>query len=123
MKTAKENLDIINDLSTKGYDNLRQLGELNLATWNRMMETQLNTYSQLMESAINQTKAVTEAKNYQDALRTQLEMGRKMSETLIGKTREMAEMSQQVGTEYRTWFEKNLAASKEELEKVAAKAA
>ncbi|MEO5341720.1 MAG: phasin family protein [Gammaproteobacteria bacterium SHHR-1] len=123
MKTAKENLDMISDLNSKGYDNLRQLGELNLTTWNRMMETQLSTYSQLMESAINQTKAVTEAKTYQDALRTQLEMGRNLGETLIGKTREMAEMSQQVGAEYRSWFEKNLAAGKEEFDKAAAKAA
>ncbi len=123
MTTTKENLDMINEMGTSGYDKLRELTELNLSTWNRVLDTQLNTYSMLMENAIEQTKAVTESKNYQEAIRTQLDMGRKVGVAMIGKTREASELSQQVGSEYRAWFENNLAATKDQFNKMAEKAA
>ena len=123
MTNVKENIDMINEMGNTGYESIRALTDLNLSTWNKLMEKQMDTLNSVMENSMEQMKQLSEAKNYQDAARVQMEMGRKISEELMGKTRETVELAQKAGEEYRTLFEGNVATAKEQMTQAAEKVA
>jgi phasin family protein len=123
MANAKENIELINEFNTSGYDSFRQLTDISLKTWNQVMEAQMNTVSTLMNASLEQVKLISEAKDYHQVVRGQMDLGRKLGEELMSKTREAVEISQQTGEEVRSWYESNLTTVNEQINKVAEKAA
>ena len=123
MAKAKENIDMINEFNTAGYESFRQLGDISLNAWNQVMDAQMSTLNTLMNTSMEQMKLVSEAKDYHEVVRGQMDLNRKLGENLMGKTREAVELSQKTGEEVRAWYETNLAATNEKISKVAEKAA
>ncbi|MES9851254.1 MAG: TIGR01841 family phasin [Candidatus Thiodiazotropha sp. L084R] len=123
MANAKESIEMINEFNTTGYDSIRQLTDISLKTWNQVMEAQMNTFNSLMTTSMDQLKLVSEAKDYHEVVRGQMDMTRKLGEEMMTKTREAVEMSQKTGEEVRSWYESNLATANEQINKAAEKAA
>ncbi|MEW8274979.1 MAG: phasin family protein [Candidatus Thiodiazotropha taylori] len=123
MANAKESIEMINEFNTTGYDSFRQLTDISLKTWNQVMEAQMDTVTSLMNTSMEQLKLVSEAKDYHEVVRGQMDLTRKLGEELMTKTREAVEMSQKTGEEVRSWYETNLATANEQISKVAEKAA
>ncbi|MBT3013886.1 MAG: phasin family protein [Candidatus Thiodiazotropha sp. (ex Lucina aurantia)] len=123
MAKAKENIEMMSDLNTAGYESFRQLSDISLKAWNQVMEAQMNTLNTLMNTSMEQLKLVSEAKDYQEVVRGQMDLSRKLGEDLMSKTREAVELSQKTGEEVRGWYESNLATANEKISKVAEKAA
>ncbi|MES9830827.1 MAG: TIGR01841 family phasin [Candidatus Thiodiazotropha sp. LLP2] len=123
MANAKESIEMINDFNTTGYDSIRQLTDISMKTWNQVMEAQMNTFNSLMTTSMDQLKLVSEAKDYHEVVRGQMDMTRKLGEEMMTKTREAVEMSQKTGEEVRSWYESNLATANEQINKAAEKAA
>ncbi|MBV2091708.1 MAG: phasin family protein [Candidatus Thiodiazotropha sp. (ex Ctena orbiculata)] len=123
MANAKESIEMINEFNTTGYDSFRQLTDISLKTWNQVMEAQMDTVTSLMNTSMEQLKLVSEAKDYHEVVRGQMDLTRKLGEELMTKTREAVEMSQKTGEEVRSWYEGNLATANEQISKVAEKAA
>jgi phasin family protein len=123
MANAKESIEMINEFNTTGYDSFRQLTDISLKTWNQVMEAQMNTVSSLMNSSMESLKLVSEAKDYHEVVRGQMDLTRKLGEEMMTKTREAVELSQKTGEEVRGWYESNLATANEQINKVAEKAA
>ncbi|MET0064481.1 MAG: phasin family protein [Candidatus Thiodiazotropha endolucinida] len=123
MAKAKENIEMMSDLNTAGYESFRQLSDISLKAWNQVMEAQMDTLNTLMNTSMEQLKLVSEAKDYQEVVRGQMDLSRKLGEDLMSKTREAVELSQKTGEEVRGWYESNLATANEKISKVAEKAA
>jgi phasin family protein len=123
MTNAKENIEMINEINSKGYDSLRELSDITLKAWNLGMEKQMEIYSSLMNSSLEQVKLASEAKDYHEVVRGQMDLTRKMGEELMSNTREMVEMGQKTGEEMRAWFDSNLSSVNEQITKAAEKAA
>ncbi|MCG7980614.1 MAG: phasin family protein [Candidatus Thiodiazotropha endolucinida] len=123
MAKAKENIEMMSDLNTAGYESFRQLSDISLKAWNQVMEAQMNTLNTLMNTSMEQLKLVSEAKDYQEVVRGQMDLSRKLGEDLMSKTREAVELSQKTGEEVRGWYESNLATANEKISKVPEKAA
>jgi phasin family protein len=123
MANAKESIEMINEFNTTGYDSFRQLTDISLKTWNQVMEAQMNTVSSLMNSSMESLKLVSEAKDYHEVVRGQMDLTRKLGEEMMTKTREAVELNQKTGEEVRGWYESNLATANEQINKVAEKAA
>jgi hypothetical protein len=123
MANAKESIEMINEFNKSGYDSFRQLTNISLSTWNQVMETQLNSYNNLLTTGMEHIKLVSEAKDYKDVVRSQMDLTRKLGEELMTKTRETLELSQKTGEEVRSWYESNLATANEQISKVAEKTA
>ena len=123
MTNVKENIDMINEMGSNSYSSLRQLGEINLATWNKLMQNQMSLATTLMESTIDQMKLLTEAKDYHEVSRSQIDMTQKMGKLFMQKTRESIELAQKAGEDYRLWFEGSVANANEQFTKAAEKAA
>jgi phasin family protein len=123
MNKAQETVELMNDLGSKGYDSLRQLGELQMATWNKLMEKQMTAFNTVVDTAVAQVQLASEAKDYAEALRSQADLTRKLAEDLVGQTRESVELVQGVSEEYRAWAEAAVKQASEEAGKVVEQAA
>jgi phasin family protein len=123
MTKAKENIEMINEINSKGYDSFRQLSDITLKAWNSAVDQQIAAYTSLMNSSMEQIKTVSEAKDYQEVVRGQMDMTRKIGEEMVANTRDAVELSQKTGEEVRTWFESSLSSVNEQVTKVVEKAA
>ncbi len=123
MTKAKENIEMINEINTKGYDSFRELTDITLKAWNQAMDSQMAAYSSLMNTSMEQIKLASEAKDYHEVVRGQMDLTRKMGEEMVAKTREAVELGQKTGEEVRTWFESSLSSVNEQVSKAVEKAA
>ena len=123
MTKAKESIEMINEINGKGYDSFRQLTDITLNAWNQAIDKQMEAYSSLMNSSMEQIKLVSEAKDYHEVVRGQMDLTRKIGEELVTNTREAVEMSQKTGEEVRAWFESSLSTVNEQVSKAVEKAA
>lgn len=123
MTKAKESIEMINEFSSNGYDSFRKLSDITLKAWNQAMEKQMDAYSALMNSGLEQIKLVSEAKDYHEVVRGQMDFTRKIGEELVNTTREAVELNQKTGEEVRAWFESSLTSVNEQVTKAVEKAA
>jgi phasin family protein len=123
MTKAKESIDMINEINSKGYDSFRQLSDITLKAWNSTVDQQIAAYASLMNSSMEQIKLVSEAKDYQEVVRGQMDMTRKIGEELVTNTRDAIVLSQKTGEDVRAWFESSLSSVNEQVTKAAEKAA
>ncbi|MET0106481.1 MAG: phasin family protein [Sedimenticola sp.] len=108
MTTAKENLEMLKDFGTNGYENARALGELNLRTWEKLAEAQMATFSLFVDTGIAQMKLATESKDPKELVNGQVELARKLGEELVTKGRETMELTNEARDEYSALVEKGI---------------
>lgn len=105
MKNVNETIEAVNEMGTKGYENMRKLGEMQMDTFNKIFEKQVDVFNLVMNTAMSQVELANEAKDYNEAMRAQVSLGQKLAEELVEKVRESAEFAQQTGEVYREWAE------------------
>lgn len=108
MNNAKESLEMMDDLGTKGYEAARELGELNLRTMETLMGRQMDTISMMMEAGMRQFSSIAEAKGYNDVLKSQTIFAKEMSERVLEVSRENVKLATDTRDEYRAFFEKGV---------------
>jgi len=108
MNSGNVNLDMLKDLGASGYEHARVLGELNLRTWERLVEKQLETFGLLIDTANAQIKLASETKDLSEVVTAQTELGRKLSEDLLAKGRESLAMAGDFHEEYKRWMENGI---------------
>jgi phasin family protein len=123
MSKAKEKIEMINEINSKGYDSFLKLSDITLKAWNQAMDKQMEAYSSLMNSGLEQVKLISEAKDYQQVIRGQMDFTRKFGEEMVNGTRQAVELGQQTGEELRAWFESGLSSVNEQVFKVVEQAA
>ena len=105
MSDTTENLEMLKDLGTTGFENVRALGELNMRTWEKLIEQQMDGFGLWVNTGIEQVKLITETSDYADLLQSQTELSKQFGENLNEKGRQVMSFSSEVGDEYRVWFE------------------
>jgi len=123
MYKPQETVEMMNELGTKGYNSLRQLGEMQMAAWNGLMEKQLQAFNVAVDSAVAQVQLVAEGKEPQELVQAQVELNRKLAEEMMAKTRESFELVQKAGEDVRGWAEEAVKQASAEAEKVSEKVA
>ena len=105
MSDTTENLEMLKDLGTTGFENVRALGELNMRTWEKLIEQQTDGFGLWVNTGIEQVKLITETSDYADLLQSQTELSKQFGENLNEKGRQVMAFSSEVDDEYRAWFE------------------
>jgi phasin family protein len=108
MTTPKESIEVLSDLSSKGYEAAKSLGEINVRIMERMMARQLDTFNLVMDSGLRNIKMVTEAKGPNDVVRGQMDLIREVSERLLAESRESVKLVSDTRDEYRAWVEQGV---------------
>jgi phasin family protein len=123
MYKPQETVEMMNELGTKGYNSLRQLGEMQMAAWNGLMEKQMEAFNMAVDSAVAQVQLASAGKEPQELVQAQVELNRKLADQMIGKTRESFELVQKAGEDVRGWAEEAVKQATAEAEKVSEKVA
>ena len=105
MNTMNENLEMLKEVANEGYENARQLGEINLRIWNKMLEKQTDALGFWLDAGTKQLELATTAKSYREYLETQSQLTRELNESLITGGRESVKLAGEVRDEYRSWME------------------
>jgi phasin family protein len=115
MTTAKESIEMMNELNTKGYEAVQSLGEINLRVMERLLARQMDAFSMAMDSGLRQMKMVSEAKGPSDLVKGQLDLVRELSERMMTESRENVRIATDARNEYRAWFEQGMQAINEKM--------
>jgi phasin family protein len=108
MTNTKDNLAALNDMGNRGYDSLRELGEINLRNWEKLLGRQMDALSFAMESGVQQMKVASEAKGYNDLVKGQVEFVKSIGERALRESKANLELANATREEYRAWFEKGV---------------
>ncbi len=118
MNNPQEIFEMFEKAGTDSVATMREFGELQMNTWNEMMNKQLEVFNTMVTSAGAQFKAMSEAKDVEEAVRTQVELSRQLGEEMVEKSRESLEMTQKAGEEYRAFAENIVKQTAEQFEAV-----
>jgi hypothetical protein len=120
---AQVNLDMINEMGTKGFESMRELGEINLRNWERMVARQMASVSLMMETGLRQAKAASEVKGYNELAKIQVEFAKELGQRMVEETRQNLKLAGDARDEYRVWLEKGMSNVKAKMAQATAKAA
>lgn len=105
MTEAKMNLDLIKDLSTNGCKCTRDLGEINLRNWGKLIKQQIVAYGLLIEACAGQIKLSAQTADVGNLISWQAEAARKSGESMLETGRNTIAIGTEMNREYRAWFE------------------
>jgi hypothetical protein len=123
MKNAKENIETLNDFGNTGYQNMRDLGEINLKVWEKMMEKSLENAKFWTDTGVRQMELMLGAKDFKQMMENQVALTKEVGERLVEQSYAGLQITQDTGDEYRAWFEKSVDTVAEKVSNVAQKAA
>jgi phasin family protein len=117
MTSAKESFESFSEMSGKGYEAARQLGEINLRAVERLLGRQMDAVSLFMETGLRQTKLVSEAKGYSELVKGQIELAQDMGKRMLEEGRTNMQMASDTRDAYREWFEQGMETMRRETVK------
>jgi len=120
MNTMKENLSLYQEAAKQGYENVRQLGDLNLSVWNRILDRQVDALGLWLDAGSRQVELLTTSKNYQDYLGAQTKLTRELAEGLMQQGRATLDSVAAAREQYGAWVEKSLNSTTEKWSQAAA---
>jgi phasin family protein len=115
MTSAKESFELFNEMSSKGYEAARQLGEINLRTMEQLVGRQMDAVALIMESGLQQVKMVSEAKGYNELVKGQVELAKGLGERVLEESRNNMKLASDTRDEYRAWLETGMDAMREKM--------
>jgi hypothetical protein len=106
--TANANMNLISEMSTKGFERLSSLGELNLRTWERLVGRQMDALSFVMEQGIRHVKLATESNGYSEFLKGGVELASEMSGRAMAEAKASLMVAGEVHEDYRAWVQQGV---------------
>ena len=120
-------IDQLTTASTKSYETIKSLGEINSSAIRKLTDLQFDFISMSMESGIEQAKLLNNMKNVKDIFAAGSEFASEYNEKLMGITRQTVEIFSESRDEAANLIEKTVASqvvsSKQAPAKVAKKPA
>ena len=108
MNTPAENLELMKEMASDGYESARQLGDINLRAWNNLLEKQTGMFDIWLEAGTRQIELSTTAKDPKEYLRSQLALNQDIAEKMMASLRDAVSTGEEVQGEYAAWFEKSV---------------
>jgi len=119
MMDNKETLNMINDATKNTFDSLRQLGELQLNTWNQIVDKQQSMFNSAVKSSIAQGELLKDAKNIQDVTTAQVDLNSKLVEDMTLQSRQSVEIIKKAGEDFQKLAEKSIKTATDKVKKAA----
>lgn len=115
----KELFELSNKWAQSLIDATRKLGELNLKTLDKVVETQGALAGAYFNASSRALELAGKAKGYQELVGGQAEVVREYGETLMAALRKGAELAVDARAEYGALVEQNLKTAQAQLDEVA----
>ena len=108
MNDPKANLELMKDFGINGYENIRSLAEINLRTWEKLVEKQMDAFGLFVDAGIEQLATTKNPQDIKGILDSQVALGKSLSENIASKSRETVDLANQATNEYRSWLENGI---------------
>lgn len=108
MKDPKAHLELLKEFGINGYENIRSLAEINLRTWEQLLEKQMNAFGLLVDTGIEQLSISDKSSDPKELFNSQIALGKTLGESLAGAGRDTVNLANQAGNEYRSWLENGI---------------
>ena len=115
MTSVNRNFELLSEMSEKGIEAARQLGEINLRAMEQLVGRQMDAVSLAMDTGLQQAKMASEATAYSDLLTGQVELAKGLSERLMQEGRNNVKLATDTREEYRAWFAKGMNLMREKV--------
>lgn len=113
-----EFLDMVNEFNENMFASAKRLGDLNMATFEKIAAKQAEVFNSCLESSAKQYEVLTTAKDYKEALAAQNELVKGCNDKLLANIRETAEMLAGVREELSGMVEEAVKYTNDSVEKV-----
>lgn len=108
MHDPKANLDLIREFGINGYENVRSLAEINLRTWEKLIEKQMDSFNLLLNTSIEQVSVIGDTQDVSQLLNSQVALGKALGENIASNSQETIDLATEAGNEYRSWLESGI---------------
>jgi hypothetical protein len=108
MKTPAVNLEAMKEIGVAGFESARSLGELNLRTWEKLVENQTAVFGLFVDAGIELVKSTTEQKDIKDLVNAEMNVAKQFGENLVVKSREALQVANNARDDYRSWAEQGV---------------
>jgi hypothetical protein len=108
MNTPKENIEMFKDMASESYDVARELADINLRAWNKMLEKQMDMMNIWIEASVKQVELSSTIKDQKEYMTSQAVLTRDLGEKLIDSGRKAISAGNDMQSEYRAWYEKSV---------------
>jgi len=108
MNTPKENIEMFKDMAGESYDVARELADINLRAWNKMLEKQMDMMNVWIEASVKQVELSSTIKDQKEYMTSQAVLTRDLGEKLIDSGRKAISAGNDMQSEYRVWYEKSV---------------
>jgi phasin family protein len=108
MNNPADNLETMKQFGINGFEAARSLGELNLRTWEKLVEKQTETFGLFVDAGIEMVKATSELKDIKELVNAEMTVAKQFSENLVVKGRETLQMANDARDDYRSWAEQGV---------------
>ncbi|AKH20697.1 phasin family protein [Sedimenticola thiotaurini] len=108
MKDPKANLELFKEFGINGYESMRSLAEINLRTWEQLLEKQMNAFGLLVDTGIEQLSVSSKTSDPKELLSSQIALSKTFGESLAGSSRDAVNLATQASNEYRSWLESGI---------------
>jgi len=115
----KDNLSAINEMSSKGFERMNTLGELNLKVWEKFASRQMEAVTLMLEQGTRQLRVASEAKGYNELMKGQMEMAKEVGGRMMAEAKTNMELAGEVRDDYRTWVQTGVSDLTAEMRKTA----
>jgi phasin family protein len=108
---------MVNEFNENMFASAKRMGELNMATFEKVAAKQAEVMNSCLESSAKQYEVLTTAKDYKEALAAQSELMKGCNEKLLANVRETADMMTAVRDELTGMVEEAVKYTSESVEK------
>lgn len=122
MNDPKAQRELIKNFGINGYENIRSLAEINLRTWERLVEKQIDAFGLFVDAGIDQLTANGNSQDIKATLENHAALGKRLSENMAVKGRETIDLANQASNEYRRWLENGINTFNSKVSAVASEA-
>lgn len=105
MNNSADNMETMKQFGVNGFEAARSLGELNLRTWEKLVEKQTETFGLFVDAGIEMVKATSELKDPKELANAEMTVAKQFGENLAVKSRETLQLANDAGDDYRSWAE------------------
>jgi len=116
MDKTQETFELFGKFGNQSLDSLKQLGELQMNAWTKLMDKQVALFNSVMDNTSKQVELVSSNKTVEEKINAQMELSRNFAENMMEKTRESVELAQETTEAYRQWADKNIETAKQQFE-------
>jgi hypothetical protein len=116
----KSMYDVMSEASQGAYDFMRQLGELNVQTFDRMVEAQMAYVSDVMDKGYARAEKLAEAKGYKDVMEGQVEGSRELGQLSLDHMRKGMSLASEARDAYGDLVRKGYEDATAEVKKATA---